>query len=262
MEDSEDHEEKPQQLPVVEESSPPEHLRSPLETPAEGVLENREKTDSKPLGGGCNKTVFIELKDDGSGVFKPKNGERGGLRMGVEAGTYFRRERAAYLLDRFLGFDLVPPTVVREIDGEVGSFQQFIPDAKTVIQLEPSELNEVALKQQRIKLWIFDYIIYNSDRHLGNFLVKDGKVYAIDNGLSFGDDIGVKGYFFDAPIPLEMVEGIEKFLSWEEGRKICEDLLRELLNPEEVAACMGRIKRIAGIIRQYGKVPLESELGF
>ncbi|MFY9493123.1 MAG: hypothetical protein WAP55_01440 [Minisyncoccia bacterium] len=263
VEDSEDHEEKPQQLPVVEEPSPSERLRSPLETPEEGVLESREKTDSKLLGGGCNTTVFIELKDDGSGIFKPKSGENENLRENIRAGTYFQRERAAYLLDKFLGFDLVPPTVVREIDGEIGSFQQFIPDAQPGRRVEHSELDEAAIKQQLIKLWIFDCIIFNSDRHWSNFLVKDKKVYAIDNGLSFGDEIFYPhDSFFDVPIPPEIVEGIKKFLLWKEGRKICEDLLGELLSSEEVAACMRRIERIASIIKQHGQVPRESELVF
>lgn len=231
--------------------------KSPIETPEEAVLETHEKKGSEELFGGSNETIFVELRDDGSGMFKPQNGEVY-LRENIKKGTYFKRERAAYLVDRFLGFNLVPPTVIREIDGEVGSMQQFIPDSKTGKEVPYYERDKDILQQQLIKLWIFDYIIYNSDRHDGNFLVKskENKLYAIDNGLSFGDDYLLPyKQFFDIPIPPEITNGIGNFLSWQEGKKICEDLLKELLNPEEVKACMRRIEKISRLIKKHGKIP-------
>lgn len=253
--------EKPQQPPgVIEHTRSPEQKRrkSPVEAPEESVLENYEKKKSKPLSGGSSKVIFVELKDDGSGVFKPKSGERPSF---CKPGTCFSRERAAYLVDRFLGFDLVPPTVIREVDGEIGSMQQFIPDSETGWEIARNKLEVDILQQQLIRLRIFDYIICNADRHGGNFLIKseENKIYAIDNELSF-DNVHYPSFydcakFFDVPIPQEITEGIEKFLSWKEGRAICEDLLGELLSPEEVGACMKRIEKINDIIKKHGTIP-------
>lgn len=96
----------------AEEKRPPirrESLGLTPRTPEEEILETRERSSSKPLQGGANKNLFIELKDDGAGVFKPKSGEAENLKQGLEQGTYYKRERAAYLVDRFLGFGLTPP---------------------------------------------------------------------------------------------------------------------------------------------------------
>lgn len=260
-------EEESQQAAIVEHARLSKWEGTPVGTPEETLLKNREKKASAPLAGGINQAVFITLKDDGSGVFKPKDKEWPELRRHVEAGTYLNRERAAYIVDRFLGLDLVPPTVLREIDGKIGSFQRFVADAVPAWGIPYGEFTKHIMRQQLMKLWIFDYIIHNSDRHGGNFLIRPGenKLYAIDNGLSFGNDRWAPYRdFFDDPIPLEIAESIGKFLSWKEGKKICEDLLRELLDSVEVEHCMRRIEKIGSILKNYGRIPktMEGELTF
>lgn len=59
---------------------------------------------------------YYETTDGIGGVFKP--------------GYRYKSERAAYLVDKFFKFDLIPTTVIRNIEGKEGSFQQFIPNAK------------------------------------------------------------------------------------------------------------------------------------
>jgi hypothetical protein len=258
-----------------------ERTRSPLETPEEELLETRENTTSSWLEGGINEACFIELKDDGSGIFKPGNGENKflpernrPLRKNAEAGTYYLRERAAYLVDKFLGFDLIPPTVIRTINGAEGSFQQFVPDAETLFarelvgtqwkrkgRKERERIKGGQLQGELLKLWIFDYIIYNSDRHGGNFLVKDDKVYAIDNGLAFAPDKLRRNYgkFWDVSIPDELKEKFESFLSQEDKQKVLKDLLSELLKPGEVEACLGRIETIGRIIASKGSITTGSK---
>lgn len=71
---------------------------------------------------------FYETKDCKGGVFK--EGKRGSIRS----------ERAAYLVDKFLGFDLVPTTVIKTIEGKEGSFQRFIPDARTGLELSNASI--------------------------------------------------------------------------------------------------------------------------
>ena len=193
----------------------------------------------------------------------------------------YKRERAAYLVDKFLGFNLVSPTTIRNIDGEVGSLQKFIFDAEELKTLEGFYYKEFNTrteerKQELIKLWIFDYIIWNKDRHGGNVLIKDKKVYAIDNGMAFSRAFSVeyKPYttFFNHLVPSEVIEALEKFYPieseepvneaveavWRENERVLRDLLLELLSEKEVSACLGRMRLIRIFLRRYkGVIPHE-----
>ena len=234
-------------------------------SPKEEILESNEKESSNDLlGSGTNKTIFIQLRDDGSGIFKPKSGEAEGSRIGIEAGTYFKRERAAYLVDRFFRLGLVPPTVIREIDSELGSLQEFIPDTTEYFGLDDKERKEIEQSVELLKLFILDYIIFNSDRHTQNILIKNKELYAIDNGLAFG-----KAYFrfwpkkpFNKPIPQEIQESLFDFSVSDKEQSALRDLLSELLSPAEIDACLARIEFIVRLIVRYGMIPNDTELKF
>lgn len=82
-------------------------------------------------------------------------------------------ERAAYLVDKMLSLNLVPTTVLRLARGRVVSAQKWVNADR------PEKSNPPLLR-------LFDYLISNTDRHSGNWLVeKGGKVWAIDNAYSF-----------------------------------------------------------------------------
>lgn len=209
--------------------------------PEELVLESGDKSSSKELGGGVNETVFVELKDNGSGVFKPKDGQMFPYR------DYYKRERAAYLVDRFLGFDMVPPTVVRMIDGRIGSFQQFIRDARMGSELQEVE-HSLLPDKDKVKLFLFDFLISNIDRNGNNFLIKDNRIYAIDHGLSFGRNIYPLGSYYGydynnkPEIPSGVIEKIRKLNFEPEVKSILRDLLLELLPESEVEAFFQRLE--------------------
>lgn len=240
-----------------------EHEESWLKTPMEKILESREKNKSESLNGGCNETILVNFRDDGSGVFKPKSGEMPDLRTEVKTGTFYKRERAAYLVNKFLGFDLVPPTVIRKIDEEIGSVQQFVKKAKTYTELDLKEKGKIK-NEEIMKLWLFDFIIWNSDRSSNNFMIKDHKIFAIDNGLSFGkDSLNLfESYFPDGQIPETIIKKFKEFFAWDQGKKILSELLSELLDKKEVDACLKRIKLAGKYINNPKKIPSASFLKF
>lgn len=240
-----------------------EHKRTWLKTPVEKILESREKNKSESLGGGCNETVLVNFRDDGSGVFKPKSGELANLRTEVKTGTFYKRERAAYLIDKFLGFDLVPPTVIRKIDKEIGSVQQFIKKAKTYTELNSKKRKKIK-NEEMMKLWLFDFIIWNSDRSSNNFMIREDKIYAIDNGLSFGkDSLNIfESFFPDGQIPETIIKKFKEFFAWDQGEKILGDLLSELLDKKEVDACLKRIKLAGKYMNNPVEIPSASFLKF
>src|SRR5437868_14716487 len=78
---------------------------------------------------GSNYTFAALLRDEGGaccyGVYKPRRGEVP-LRDFAN-GTLYKREVAAYVLATHLGWDLVPPTIVRaEGPHGVGSLQLYV----------------------------------------------------------------------------------------------------------------------------------------
>jgi hypothetical protein len=81
-------------------------------------------------------------------------------------------ERAAYLVDKMLHLNLVPITVLRLRSGKVVSAQRWIKSTKLKGNKPPI-------------LHLFDYLIHNTDRHDGNWLMQGNKVWAIDNAYSF-----------------------------------------------------------------------------
>ncbi|OGY65275.1 MAG: hypothetical protein A3A16_01995 [Candidatus Harrisonbacteria bacterium RIFCSPLOWO2_01_FULL_44_18] len=254
----------------------------------ERILETREIENSEVISGGANRCVLVKLKDDGSGIFKPASGEgenhigknfgQQEVRLEVRAGTYYKRERATYLVDRFLDFNLVPPTVIREIDGEIGSLQQIVDYDNFGFEVPWHKLPEKEL----MKLFALDYILWSSDRGPENLLIKNNRIYAIDNGLTFGPDKflpfereGVslggdseKSYSPPPPeiyshwsIPAEIKEKINTFL--ERGRwQILRGQLLELLPPDEVDACFARIQKFAELIKNKGEISSRAELQF
>lgn len=144
------------------------------------------------LGGGANVSKKLAWKNEQGkpvkGVWKPVEGEERGLRYNIKAGTYHKREAAAYALDAMMGGEtVVPPTVSRTVKGQAGSLQEFKAGttvAKTAIAegVLPIDLDHPTVRRMQL----LDYISGNTDRHNGNWMVgKNGEAVAIDNGLAF-----------------------------------------------------------------------------
>lgn len=234
-----------------------------LKTPEEECLETKEIISIKPLKGGVNQIFFAELQDGPAAIFKPKSGEKPKLRANIEAGTYYQRERAAYLIDKFLDFNLVPPTVLRQIGNKIGSLQQFIPetDPNTWEVLHQFKTSSKLLLETK-KLWLLDFIIWNTDRYSDNILLKNNKIYAIDNGLSFnGRDFRPGHEFYNQTIPPELIEKFQKILAdWQKAKTAVPKMLNRLLTKKEIIACLDRLKYIGEILNRDGTIKEDLDL--
>lgn len=220
-----------------------------VSSPKELDLEQRELSRTGDLlGGVIGGATFVQLKDDGSAVYKPHDAYEGKRRM-----EFIHNERAAYLIDRFLGFNFVPPTVVRELTKGIGSLQEFIADAKLGYELKPGDLSE----EERLKIELFDALIVNSDRNLGNYLVKDGKIYAIDHGLALSSwnldsTYGMRQLVEKSKIPVGLLTGLKRFSEWQEGQELLQDALTELYDENHAGAIMKRIRLFLAAIDRQG----------
>ena len=133
-------------------------------------------------GATASKPEKVTFDDGSSGIFKSKRSEKGIKRLRFEVkGDLYKKEAAAYELSKLLGIKMVPPTITRKIDGDVGSVQEFIEGATPGFIYNPEKLNTKQLRDAAF----FDVLIGNTDRHSGNFLIKDDKIILIDHGFAF-----------------------------------------------------------------------------
>lgn len=102
----------------------------------------------------------------------------------------WRYNLAAYHLDGLLELEMIPVTVARKLDGQEASFTWWVDD----VMMDEGErykkkITAPDLTRWNHQLWtlrIFDQLIQNSDRNLGNMLIDRGwKVWMIDHTRAF-----------------------------------------------------------------------------
>ncbi|CAN5764811.1 SCO1664 family protein [soil metagenome] len=150
-----------------------------------------------------NATFLVDLCLDATtaqAVYKPERGERP---LWDFPPGLAKREEAAYLLSEALGWGLVPPTIQRDGPLGWGSLQLFVPAdfEQHYFTLYEDPRHRVALQE----VCAFDLIANNTDRKSGHCLLGlDGRIYAIDNGLSFHAEFKLRTViweFGDEPLP-------------------------------------------------------------
>lgn len=147
---------------------------------------------------GLTKPLKVELECAGQkqkAVFKYLNVVKPGLYNLADGSREFNftdryhYERAAYLLDRELGLEMVPVAVLRAYRGKEGVLLAWISDSvngKRISSGLPGP-KIAALERQKSVMRMFDSLIYNVDRRPENFLFNEstGKLYMIDHSQSF-----------------------------------------------------------------------------
>jgi hypothetical protein len=150
------------------------------------LLRESEITASKLIPWGSNYTFAVALESPNGNehlaIYKPRSGEA--PLYDFPDGTLYLRETAAYVLSRRLGWNFVPPTVVRDGPHGVGSLQLYIQPMP-----EPPDLSNNFWQGCQIeieRLVIFDHVANNADRKMGHCLRdRTGKIWGIDHGLTF-----------------------------------------------------------------------------
>lgn len=131
--------------------------------------------------------TFLTRATDGEeqvlAVYKPQRGET--PLWDFPEGTLCRREVAAYVVARELGWPNVPPTVLRDGPEGLGSVQLFVEfdTSQHYFTLEGTRDDEF----RRIAL--FDLVVNNADRKGGHCLLSpDGTIWVVDHGVCFSDE--------------------------------------------------------------------------
>ncbi|HVN52587.1 MAG TPA: SCO1664 family protein [Acidimicrobiales bacterium] len=158
-----------------------------------------------------NGTYLASVQLDGEevvAVYKPRRGERP---LWDFPDGLCKREVAAYELSEALGWGLVPLTVLRS-EGPLGegSLQQFVPAdfEQHYFTLYEDEAHHDRLR----RICAFDLLANNTDRKSGHCLLgEDGRIYAIDNGLSFHAEFKLRTVIWEfggQPVPAPILQDV------------------------------------------------------
>jgi hypothetical protein len=194
-----------------------------------------------------NATFYCLVEDDGesgsagavaSCVYKPVRGER--PLFDFPDGTLACREVAAFAVSEASGWRIVPPTVIRDGPLGRGMVQLWIEADPSA---DPVRLIDDDLPALR-RIALFDAILNNADRKGGHLLpLRDGRVLAIDNGLSFAVEPKLRTILWRwrgqplEPAEMDVLERLREAMAANLGEE-----LRALLQPREVRATLRRIE--------------------
>ena len=199
-----------------------------------------------------NGTFLAEVCHGGEttlAVYKPHRGER--PLWDFPDGLY-KREVAAYRLSEALGWGIVPETVLREGPLGIGSLQRFVAADFEQHYFTLLEDEDQRWHDQLRRICAFDLIANSTDRKSGHcLLAEDGRIFAIDNGLSFHAEFKLRTVIWEFggdPVPADVIDEIAAFIAV----GLPPDL-SELLDPFERDAVLARARAVVA----EGRFPID-----
>ncbi|HVE64368.1 MAG TPA: SCO1664 family protein [Mycobacteriales bacterium] len=204
------------------------------------LLRDGEITVEGRLVDASNATLYCSVADEEMQavcVYKPIQGER--PLWDFPDGTLAFREVSAYLVSVATGWDVVPPTLLREGPFGPGMVQLWIDVDETVDLGELVHSNDPALR----RMAVFDAVVNNADRKGGHLLpVPGGHVFGVDHGVCFSVETklrtvlwGWRGSSLNAD-ERAVLQGLRDDLTGPLGEG-----LHALLDPAEVVATLHRV---------------------
>ncbi len=196
---------------------------------------------------GSNYTFLVSMDVEEPvpllGIYKPRRGET--PLWDFPEGTLYKREYASFLLSEALGWQLVPPTIIRKGPNGIGSVQLFM-------HHQDEDADYFALRQQHVRevqmMAVFDMIANNTDRKAGHCLRgEDGHVWGIDHGLTFHPHPKLRTVIWDfggEPIPPALLTDIRRVHTELETRQKLARQLNDLLMSVEMEALIERIQHV------------------
>ena len=150
-----------------------------------------------------NSTLVVESEGNRF-IYKPRSGER--PLWDFPDHTLHLRERAAFVVSKMLGWDVVPETTIGDGPYGVGSFQKWIDAEPTTVDIFPPNsvpdgwltiISGIDQEGQQVTLAhanstrlqqiaVFDALVNNADRKAGHLLTDSaGQTFGIDHGVTF-----------------------------------------------------------------------------
>lgn len=155
-----------------------------------------EKQDEEWITSGETDVKRYILEDGSVGYFKSLRHNSESEHIFGDYGTNslggLINEVNAYQMAQALGgeySEMVPETVIREVDGSIGTFQREVKESTATISYDEGS----PLREDVRRAAIFDFVIGNQDRHNGNFIYAESGegegsrpcIKLIDHSFSF-----------------------------------------------------------------------------
>ncbi|MBM4790734.1 SCO1664 family protein [Streptomyces sioyaensis] len=266
------HPAAPLPSPAAPQAAPP-----PVTGPRDVLLAEGELTVRGRIQEASNAVLYCTVAYDGTAaacVYKPVAGER--PLWDFPDGTLAQREVAAYEISRACGWDLIPPTVLRDGPYGTGMVQEWIeppesddevPELLALIEDEEpgpgwkavgfAQTGEgrtallVHADDPRLRrLAVLDAVINNGDRKGGHLLPgAGGEFFAIDHGVTFHAEDKLRTLLWGwagEPLTEEALAALRELdTALADGRPLAARLA-ELITDREAAALRARV---AGLLR-------------
>jgi hypothetical protein len=168
----------------------------------------------------------------------------------------WRYNVAAYRIDRLLELGMIPPSVERSYNGKTGSFTWWVDE---VLMDEGERLRQKKpapdIGRWNEQMWhvrMFDQLIANVDRNLGNLLIdKNWTVWMIDHSRAFRLADTLK-----APATLSKVDRqvFERLKTLDE--ETLKTAVEDYLTRPEVRALLARRDEIVAVLEKKGPTAL------
>lgn len=264
--------EAPQEPAQPAAAAAPQAQQAPSRPPCLGKFDTYEEAEeflttaqivkSKGVPVGVTLPREVTLEKDGrqeTAVFKTIDDRKPGLTQlktgpEIDFKDSWKFEIAAYELNRMLNLDMIPPVVERKYGTQKGSLQLWIDGCMTETERSTKKIQPpgpMGWRQQIFKVRVFDNLIYNFDRNLGNLLITpDWRLIMIDHSRSFKSLDALRSpkdlTFFSASL-MESLQALNK-----------EDLEAKCghyLNGFEIGTLLKRRDRILAIYRKVVDTP-------
>jgi uncharacterized repeat protein (TIGR03843 family) len=181
-----------------------------------------------------NATMYCTVRRRGQTaacVYKPVAGER--PLWDFPLGTLAGREVAAYKVSQAAGWNLVPPTVMRDGPFGPGMCQLWIDaDANTDLVALARSRDQPKLRDMAV----FDAVVNNADRKIGHLLpVSAERLYGCDHGVCFGEEYKLRTVLWQwrgRKLPARAIEALARLQGELESGPLAEELPQRLAGSE------------------------------
>jgi hypothetical protein len=207
------------------------------------VLTDGEMTIEGRLVDASNTTLYAVVTHGDVSltcVYKPIRGER--PLWDFPDGTLAGREVGAYLVSEATGWDVVPPTVMRDGPLGPGACQLWIDIDEDADVMALLHSDHPGLR----RLAVFDAVVNNADRKGGHLLpTPGGHIYGVDHGVCFSTEDKLRTVLWQwrgTALPddaLDTLAALRIDLAGDLGTQ-----LKQLITPREVSATRRRVDRL------------------
>jgi hypothetical protein len=225
----------------------PHGLATDVETALEALRCGRLEVEGR-LVDASNATLYCSLTYGdfaAACVYKPVQGER--PLWDFPDGTLAEREAAAYALSAATGWEVVPPTVLRDGPFGTGMVQLWVDGDVSVDLAELAQSDSAALR----RMAVFDAVVNNADRKGGHLIpMYDGHVYGVDHGICFSSDDKLRTLLWQwagDPLTDEAIDTLSLLRAQLEGD--LGETLEELLTRREVGRTKRRVDQLLTVRR-------------